>query len=112
MRTKESQLTVNGRVVLVQRKRIKNMYLRVDPQTGWLKVSVPRLTPDTAIIGFVRGREEWIERRWRKQRNGQRSRSGPSRQRTAGPSAQNAPRRSNAGSRWWADAAADSPCAT
>ena len=62
MKPKESVLSVDGRTVLVQRKSIKNMYLRVDPQTGRLKVSAPRFTPDLAVIGFVRRREDWIEK--------------------------------------------------
>ena len=59
---KESMLPVDGHTVLVQRKSIKNMYLRVDPETGWLKVSAPRFTPDLAIVSFVRSRSEWIEK--------------------------------------------------
>jgi hypothetical protein len=62
MKPRESVLTVDGRTVLVQRKSIKNMYLRVDQQTGWLKVSAPRFTSDLAIVSFVHGREAWIEK--------------------------------------------------
>ena len=60
MKTKESVLTAGCYTVLVQRKSIKNMYLRVDPQTGWLKVSAPRFTSDQAILDFVGRRSDWI----------------------------------------------------
>ena len=60
MKTKESVLTAGGYTVLVQRKSIKNMYLRVDPQTGWLKVSAPRFTSDRTIADFVGRRADWI----------------------------------------------------
>ena len=62
MNAKESVLNVDGRTVLVQRKSIKNMYLRVDAQTGWLKVSAPRFVSDASVTGFVRRREDWIEK--------------------------------------------------
>ena len=60
MKTKESVLTAGCYTVLVQRKSIKNMYLRVDPQTGWLKVSAPRFTSDRTIADFVGRRADWI----------------------------------------------------
>ena len=41
MKTKETLLTVDGQTVLVQRKSIKNLYLRVDP-SGLLRVSAPK----------------------------------------------------------------------
>ena len=61
MKPKESMLTVDGRTVLVQRKSIKNMYLRVDP-SGSLRVSAPRFVSDAAVRDFVRRREDWIEK--------------------------------------------------
>ena len=61
MKTKEALLTVDGQTVLVQRKSIKNLYLRVDP-SGLLRVSAPRFVSDAAIADFVRRREAWIER--------------------------------------------------
>ena len=64
MKTKETLLTVNGRTVLVERKSIKNMYLRVDAAKGCLRVSAPRFVSDAGIADFVRRREAWIERAW------------------------------------------------
>ena len=61
MKTKETLLTVDGQTVLVQRKSIKNLYLRVDP-SGLLRVSAPRFVSDAAVKDFVRRREGWIER--------------------------------------------------
>ena len=61
MKTKDALLTVDGETVLVQRKSIKNMYLRVDP-SGLLRVSAPRFVSDAAVKDFVRRREGWIEK--------------------------------------------------
>ena len=59
MSVKEKLLTVDGQTVLVQRKNIKNLYLRVDP-SGMLRVSAPRLVSDATVIDFVRRRADWI----------------------------------------------------
>ncbi len=59
MTEKESLLKVDGEAVLVQRKSIKNMYLRVDPGGG-IRVSAPQRTSDAVIADFVRRRRDWI----------------------------------------------------
>lgn len=43
----------------VERKKIKNMYIRVQPD-GSVKVTAPRQVSDRAIEEFVRSRREWI----------------------------------------------------
>lgn len=43
----------------VERKRIKNMYIRVQPD-GSVKVTAPKQVSDRAIEEFVRSRREWI----------------------------------------------------
>ena len=61
MRPAEKTLQAGDYTVLVQRKAIKNMYLRVDPASGCLKVSAPRRVSDAAILDFVLRRQAWVE---------------------------------------------------
>ena len=58
---KEKTLQVGPYTVLVQRKSIKNLYLRVDPSTQLVKVSAPHIVGDAAVFDFVWRRREWIE---------------------------------------------------
>ena len=44
----------------VERKRIKNMYIRVLPPDGRVKVTAPGQVSDRAIEAFVRSRRDWI----------------------------------------------------
>ena len=46
--------------ITLERKNIKNMYLRVLPPNGEVKVSAPLFVTDKDIIDFVRLRKEWI----------------------------------------------------
>ena len=57
--TKTTSLTIGAHRVSVTRKRIKNLYLRVQPQAGVL-VSAPLRTSDAEISRFVLSREDWI----------------------------------------------------
>ncbi|MCL7743732.1 M48 family metallopeptidase [Guyparkeria hydrothermalis] len=50
----------------VQRKAIRHLYLRLDPDDGSLRVSAPRRTPDRAIHAFVTSRGDWIDRQRQK----------------------------------------------
>ena len=61
MRPAEYVLQAGSYTILVQRKRIKNLYLRVDPISDCLKVSAPRHVSDAAILDFVSRRQGWIE---------------------------------------------------
>ncbi|HWQ97183.1 MAG TPA: SprT family zinc-dependent metalloprotease [Clostridia bacterium] len=58
--TKTTSLTIGAHRVSVTRKRIKNLYLRVQPQAGVL-VSAPLRATDAEISRFVLSREDWIE---------------------------------------------------
>ncbi len=44
----------------VERKKIKNMYIRVLPPDGRIKVTAPRQVSDRVIAEFVNSRREWI----------------------------------------------------
>ncbi len=51
---------IDGLPVMVNRKRIKNMYLYVKPPDGHLEISAPFRMSDARIVEFVRARKEWI----------------------------------------------------
>ena len=53
-------MKINGINVIVQRKKIKNMYLRVIPPEGTVKISAPYFVSDEQIIEFVNSKMDWI----------------------------------------------------
>ena len=53
-------MIINGINVTVQRKDIKNMYLRVIPPEGDVKISAPLFVSDDKIIEFVENKMDWI----------------------------------------------------
>lgn len=55
-------LTLNGLTVSVERKRIKNMYIRVYPPDGGVKITAPMHTTDAAIRRFAESRAAWVEK--------------------------------------------------
>ena len=64
--TKTTSLTIGAHAVSVTRKRIKNLYLRVQPQAGVL-VSAPLRTTEAEITRFVLSRADWIAHQQAKQ---------------------------------------------
>ncbi|WP_406536518.1 M48 family metallopeptidase [Methanobrevibacter sp.] len=46
--------------ITLERKNIKNMYLRVLPPFGEVKVSAPLFVSDKDILDFIKSRKEWI----------------------------------------------------
>ncbi len=46
--------------ITLERKNIKNMYLRVLPPNGEVKVSAPLFVSDEDISNFIRSRMDWI----------------------------------------------------
>ena len=46
--------------VTVEKKNIKNMYIRILPPNGDVKVSAPLFVPDEEIVKFVKSKREWI----------------------------------------------------
>ncbi|MBQ6394792.1 MAG: M48 family metallopeptidase [Atopobiaceae bacterium] len=55
-------LTVDGMAVEVTRKRIKNMYLRIDAIDGHIRVSCPMWAGDAEVTAFVRSKRLWLEK--------------------------------------------------
>lgn len=57
--TKE-RIVIDNITVTLERKKIKNMYLRVLPPNGEVKVSAPLFISDNEITNFIKSRKEWI----------------------------------------------------
>ncbi len=53
-------ITVEGMAIILERKNIKNMYLRVLPPNGEVKVSAPLFVSDEDISNFIKSRKDWI----------------------------------------------------
>ncbi|WP_296794562.1 M48 family metallopeptidase [uncultured Methanobrevibacter sp.] len=53
-------MEINGINIIIQRKNIKNMYLRVIPPEGTVKISAPYFVSDEQIIEFVNSKMDWI----------------------------------------------------
>ncbi len=61
MKAKQQQLTLNGLMVEVTRKKIKNIHLRVYPPIGQVRMSVPLRLSDEAIRQFIISKLDWIK---------------------------------------------------
>ncbi len=48
--------------VQVTRKAIRHLYLRLDAESGALRVSAPRRISDAQVLAFIDDRAHWIER--------------------------------------------------
>ncbi|OKL48386.1 hypothetical protein BSR28_01405 [Boudabousia liubingyangii] len=55
-----TEMIIEGLTVQVQRKPIKNLYIRVVPPDGQVRVSVPRRTSDARIRRFVAEKLDWV----------------------------------------------------
>lgn len=56
------QISINGIPIEVEKKRIKNMYLRILPPDGRLHISAPLRMSEEEIRRFVLSKQEWIMR--------------------------------------------------
>ena len=48
--------------IQVVRKRIKNLYIRLYPANGSVRVSVPLRLPEEAVLKFIESKEDWIKK--------------------------------------------------
>src|SRR6266550_3098079 len=62
MNTEKHQITVNGLVVDVVRKNIKNLHLGVYPPSGRVRVAAPLRVSNEAVRLAVVGKLGWIKR--------------------------------------------------
>ena len=58
----QKTLSVDGLIIEINYKQIKNLYLRVGPPDGHVRVNVPLKTSDMRIATFVRDRRSWIDK--------------------------------------------------
>ncbi|WP_458455592.1 M48 family metallopeptidase [Methanobrevibacter sp.] len=56
----KENIVIDGIPITLERKNIKNMYLRVVPPKGEVKVSAPLFLSDEDIYDFIKSRKEWI----------------------------------------------------
>lgn len=56
------QLIVNGFIIELEKKKIKNMYLRILPPEGRIRVTAPYRMSEQEIRGFVQSKLDWIEK--------------------------------------------------
>ncbi len=63
------QLVMNGIIIELERKRIKNMYLRILPPDGRVCISAPVKMSDAEIQHFVNARLDWIVTQQAKMQN-------------------------------------------
>jgi len=56
------QIKVNGLVVNIEKKQIKNMYLKVFPPNGELFITAPKRMSEARILEFILSKVDWIEK--------------------------------------------------
>ena len=61
MKERTYQIVLEGIVITVTKKRIKNMYLRIKPPNAQIVISAPSRMSQAAIARFVTERKSWIE---------------------------------------------------
>lgn len=58
-----SDIILAGIVIHIQRKEIKNLYIRLSPDDGSVMVSAPRNMKEATLRNILAGRMAWIEKR-------------------------------------------------
>lgn len=61
-RVQTAEITTDGVVIAVTRKRIKNFYLRIERGRGQVRMSVPHGASDEEVLSVVSRRIDWIKR--------------------------------------------------
>lgn len=56
----KKQLIIDGIIINLELKNIKNIYLRVIPPNGDVKLSAPSSISDEDLLEFIKSRREWI----------------------------------------------------
>lgn len=56
----KEKIIIEDIAIILERKNIKNMYLRVFPPNGEVKVSAPLFITDKEVSNFIKSRKEWI----------------------------------------------------
>lgn len=63
------QIMIDGILISLERKRIKNMYLRILPPEGRVSVSAPMRMKEEEIERFIKSKLEWIRLQQDKMKN-------------------------------------------
>jgi predicted metal-dependent hydrolase len=58
-------INIEGVDIAVEKKKIRNVYIRISPPRGEVKVTAPFGTPDQAIHSFALSKIDWIKARQR-----------------------------------------------
>jgi predicted metal-dependent hydrolase len=58
----KQQIEIDGIKMQVERKNIKNMYIRILPPNGEVKITVPKLISDEKVRLFILSRIAWIKK--------------------------------------------------
>lgn len=66
MNTNKFQIKISGITVDVEKKNIKNVYLRVCPPDGRVQLSSPKRIPAESLRQFVISKEKWIRKKIQK----------------------------------------------
>lgn len=64
-----NQIVISNIEIFVERKAIKNMYIRILPPDGRVKMTVPKLIPDDEVKRFASSKIEWIKKKKANYRN-------------------------------------------
>ncbi|OWT32587.1 hypothetical protein BGI41_06910 [Methanobrevibacter sp. 87.7] len=62
----KSKIEINNIPITIERKKIKNMYLRVLPPNGEIKISAPLSISQKDIIKFANSKSDWIKNKQEK----------------------------------------------
>ncbi len=57
---RKETITIENITITLERKNIKNMYLRILPPNGEVKVSAPLFLSDEDIANFIKSKKDWI----------------------------------------------------
>ena len=57
---KKETITIENITITLERKNIKNMYMRILPPNGEVKVSAPLFLSDDEINNFIKSKKDWI----------------------------------------------------
>lgn len=66
-RTGNRHITIQGIEVEIEKKKIKNMYLRILPPEGRVYITAPIRMPEHTIREFVESKKDWIKLQQEKQ---------------------------------------------
>jgi len=65
----KKQITIEGVDIFVERKKIKNIYIRILPPDGQVKMTVPKTITDVTLMMFAKEKIDWIKKHQEKYEN-------------------------------------------